>query len=244
MASLPSDADRRRRPLLDLGPGPSAVPGVHRAHAPQPGQRLADLGIRGATQLLRQLGERQVGQAARSPPTSASRSAPAPRRRRAVGGPRPSPPARTAARSATPTSPPFSSPSMLASGTRALVRNTSLKPGVAGGLAQRPYLDAAPGASGKKKNEMPRCLGTSQSVRAISMPYSAWRPPEVHTFWPLTIHSSPSRSARVLDAAPGPTRRRARCRAGTWRPCPTAAAAGNVTSGRRCRRPTRCWPTG
>ena len=29
-------------------------------------------------------------------------------------------------------------------------------------------------------------------VRAISMPVSATWPPEVHTFWPLTIHSSPS----------------------------------------------------
>ena len=39
---------------------------------------------------------------------------------------------------------------------------------------------------------MPWCLGTSGSVRAMSMPRSATWPPEVHTFCPLTIHSSPS----------------------------------------------------
>ena len=35
---------------------------------------------------------------------------------------------------------------------------------------------------GKKKNEIPRCLGTSQSVRATSIPYSAVWAPDVHTF--------------------------------------------------------------
>ena len=48
---------------------------------------------------------------------------------------------------------------------------------------------------------MPWCLGTSGSVRASSMPRSAYWPPEVHTFWPLTIHSSPSLTALVWRPA-------------------------------------------
>ena len=54
---------------------------------------------------------------------------------------------------------------------------------------------------GHQKNEMPRCFGTSQFVRATSIPYSASLPLDVHTFWPLTTHSSPSRSARVCRPA-------------------------------------------
>ena len=48
---------------------------------------------------------------------------------------------------------------------------------------------------------MPRCLGWSGSVRARRMPRSLKCAPEVHTFWPLTTHSSPSRSARVARPA-------------------------------------------
>ena len=48
---------------------------------------------------------------------------------------------------------------------------------------------------------MPRCLGTSQSVRASSRPRSAWWALVLHSFWPLTTHSSPSRSARVVSPA-------------------------------------------
>ena len=48
---------------------------------------------------------------------------------------------------------------------------------------------------------MPRRLGTSQLVRAASRPWVACLAPLVHTFWPLTTHSSPSRSARVCTAA-------------------------------------------
>src|SRR4029453_4386853 len=42
---------------------------------------------------------------------------------------------------------------------------------------------------------MPLCFGASGSVRASSMPRSAVWPPDVHTFWPVITHSSPSRSA-------------------------------------------------
>ncbi len=48
---------------------------------------------------------------------------------------------------------------------------------------------------------MPRCLGTSNDVRASSMANAASRAPVVQTFWPLTTHSSPSRSARVVSPA-------------------------------------------
>ena len=39
------------------------------------------------------------------------------------------------------------------------------------------------------------------SVRATSIPYWLNWAIEVHTFWPLTIHSSPSRTARVPSEA-------------------------------------------
>ena len=44
-------------------------------------------------------------------------------------------------------------------------------------------------------------MGASGSVRASSRPHLATWARVVHTFWPLTTHSSPSRSARVLSAA-------------------------------------------
>ena len=48
---------------------------------------------------------------------------------------------------------------------------------------------------------MPWCFGTSTLVRAMSMPRSAVDPSEVQTFWPLTTHSSPSSTARVVRPA-------------------------------------------
>src|SRR5436190_8935727 len=48
---------------------------------------------------------------------------------------------------------------------------------------------------------MPRCFGTDQSVRARSIPYSAWWALVFHTFWPLMTHSSPSRTAWVVSPA-------------------------------------------
>jgi len=55
---------------------------------------------------------------------------------------------------------------------------------------------------------MPRRLGWSGSVRASSTAKSDRCAHVVHTFWPVTTHSSPSRSARVAsdarsDPAPG-----------------------------------------
>ena len=59
-----------------------------------------------------------------------------------------------------------------------------------------------PGVSiGQMKYEMPRCFGTSVSVRAMRMPnFDTWAP-DVQTFWPLTMNSSPSRTARVESEA-------------------------------------------
>ena len=55
---------------------------------------------------------------------------------------------------------------------------------------------------------MPLCFGCSGSVRATSIPHRDRWASVVHTFWPLTIHSSPSRTARVdrlatSEPAPG-----------------------------------------
>ena len=54
----------------------------------------------------------------------------------------------------------------------------------------------------------PRCLGTSGSVRFSAGCPGRESAPVVHTFWPVTTHASPSRSARVdsparSDPAPG-----------------------------------------
>ena len=61
---------------------------------------------------------------------------------------------------------------------------------------------------GSTKYVRPRCLGTSQSVRATSRPSSAWWALVFHTFWPVTTHSSPSSRAVAVsparsDPAPG-----------------------------------------
>uniref|UniRef100_A0A6J7Q1H5 Unannotated protein n=1 Tax=freshwater metagenome TaxID=449393 RepID=A0A6J7Q1H5_9ZZZZ len=47
----------------------------------------------------------------------------------------------------------------------------------------------------------PRCLGTSKSVRVMARPHWEKRAPEVHTFWPLSTHSSPSLTAFVTTDA-------------------------------------------
>ena len=59
-----------------------------------------------------------------------------------------------------------------------------------------------PGASiGQMKYEMPSCLGASGSVRAMRMPNLENWASDVQIFWPLTTHSSPSRTARVTRTA-------------------------------------------
>ena len=51
------------------------------------------------------------------------------------------------------------------------------------------------------KYDSPPCLTASQSVRAIKIPMSAWSALVFQTFWPFTIHSSPSCSALVFNPA-------------------------------------------
>ena len=47
----------------------------------------------------------------------------------------------------------------------------------------------------------PRCLGASWFVRASSMHHLDWCANVVHTFWPVTMYSSPFRTARVFSDA-------------------------------------------
>ncbi len=90
---------------------------------------------------------------------------------------------------------------MIASlGTRASVRNVSLN--MAWPVISRSGRTSTPlWCMSSAKYEIPRCLGWSGSVRASSIAMSAIWPSEVHTFWPLTIHSSPSRTARAFSPA-------------------------------------------
>ncbi len=61
---------------------------------------------------------------------------------------------------------------------------------------------STPGACMSTMNPVsPRCLGRSGSLRQMISPMSERWAPEVHTFWPLTIHWSPSRSALVWSEA-------------------------------------------
>ena len=47
----------------------------------------------------------------------------------------------------------------------------------------------------------PLCLGASGSVRQMISPMSLYWAPDVQTFWPLSTHSSPSRTARLWSPA-------------------------------------------
>ena len=53
----------------------------------------------------------------------------------------------------------------------------------------------------RMKYDSPSCLGASGLVRASSMPQLERWATVVHTFWPFTIQSSPSRTARVARPA-------------------------------------------
>ena len=80
------------------------------------------------------------------------------------------------------------------------MKNTSLK--IATPVISRTGRTSTPGVSiGQMKYEMPWCFATSGSVRAIRMPNWLSCAPEFQIFEPLTIHSSPSRTARVPSDA-------------------------------------------
>ena len=90
--------------------------------------------------------------------------------------------------------PPTTSPA----GTRASVKKTSLKslpPDI-----MRMGRTSTPGwRRSIRSSEMPLCFGASRLVRHSTKMWSATWPAEVHTFWPLTRHSSPSSTA-VVDS--------------------------------------------
>ena len=71
---------------------------------------------------------------------------------------------------------------------------------VAGELAQRPDVEAAPLCfMSSMKHEIPSCFGASGSVRASRMPQSACCAIDVQTFWPFTSQPPSTRVARVVD---------------------------------------------
>ena len=88
------------------------------------------------------------------------------------------------------------SPTKLAAGIRTSVKKTSLK--VLAPVISLIGRISIPGKSiGQMKYETPLCLGASIFVRAIKIPYLACCAPLVQIFWPFTMYSSPSRTARV-----------------------------------------------
>ena len=91
-------------------------------------------------------------------------------------------------------------PTRCASGTTAPSRNTSLKS--TSPVMCRNGRTSTPGwCRSRRKYVMPWRFGTSGSVRASRTPKSARCAHVVHTFCPVTIQSSPSRSARVASDA-------------------------------------------
>src|SRR5262249_18269908 len=143
-----------------------------------------------------------------------------------VGGgapPPPPPPAPMEARSfmsvvSATAHPWLTSPSRWSSGTRTSLKNTSLNE--APPVIWRSGRTSTPGACMSTTNPVsPWCLGRSGSVRQMTSPMSLYWAPEVHTFWPVTIHSSPSRSARV------------------WRPARSDPAPGSLNSWQPTRSP-------
>ena len=119
--------------------------------------------------------------------------------------PLPPPPAPIAARSFISVvratfQPLLTSPRRWSSGTRTSVKKTSLK--LAPPVIWRSGRISTPGAfMSTTKPVRPLCLGRSGSVRAMISPMSLYWAPDVHTFWPVMPHSSPSRSARVCRLA-------------------------------------------
>ena len=102
--------------------------------------------------------------------------------------------------------PSLTSPSRWSSGTRTSLKNTSLK--LAPPVIWRSGRISTPGACmSTTKPVRPLCLGWSGSERQMTSPMSEYCAPEVHTFWPVSNHSSPSRTAficRLARSEPAP----------------------------------------
>ena len=145
--------------------------------------------------------------ASRSRPTGSRRSAPAQTSRACAIGPLPRgatvPPidTRSFMRVAVATFQPSpTGPTRKESGVRASVNQTSLK--LAPPDICRRGRTSTPGpCMSTTKAVRPLCLGASGLVRASSRPHLEMCADDVQTFWPLTTHSSPSRSARVDSPA-------------------------------------------
>ena len=73
--------------------------------------------------------------------------------------------------------------------------------GVAGDLHERPHLDARRVHVDDEVREPAVLRARRGSVRASNIPHRDRCASVVHTFWPLTTHSSPSRTARVESPA-------------------------------------------
>ncbi|CNG99657.1 Uncharacterised protein [Mycobacterium tuberculosis] len=105
--------------------------------------------------------------------------------------------------------PAFNSPTRFSTGTRASVKNTSLKSTSSWSDTDANGRRTTPGVSVGMSNALiPLCFGASGSVRTNVKSTSAWWAPDVHTFCPLTTKWSPSSTARVFsdarsDPAPG-----------------------------------------
>ena len=72
--------------------------------------------------------------------------------------------------------------------------------GLARHLAQRPDVDGRVACMSTTNAVRPACLTASGSVRTTSRPHRARWASVVQTFWPLTTHSSPSRTPRDDEA--------------------------------------------
>ena len=125
------------------------------------------------------------------------------------------------------------SPIRSASAMRASVKYTSLNS--ASPVIWRRGRTSTPGACmSTMKYVRPLCFGSSGSVRATSMPRSARWASVFQTFWPLTTHSSPSRTARVArparsEPAPGSEK--------SWHQISSPVNIGRSARRRRSSRP-------
>jgi hypothetical protein len=96
--------------------------------------------------------------------------------------------------------PSSTSPTTFATAVRAPSRNVSLN-------SECPVICtigriSMPGCCiGTRRYDKPRCFGASGFVRASTKIQCAQCASDVHTFWPVITHSSPSRAARVLTFA-------------------------------------------
>ena len=86
---------------------------------------------------------------------------------------------------------------MFAAGTRTSVKNTSLNSCVPVICTIGLHLDARRAHVDDEVRDAGVRFGASGSVRASRMPHCATCASVVHTFWPFTTYSSPSRVARV-----------------------------------------------